>query len=392
MPTCIYCEEEKPKEHFSNEHIWPQALGGDSLSEFWRTNAVCGRCNNLSGLFVDGAFVKSWFGAAERSTDALYAESKPPSYLVLPLTYLGKVEDVPIEEGLVAEFWTVPCGAHIIHIRPDDKEELWGTYAGGDPRLANRRHKAGSVYVALTSENPFWIITTLASVKSHFKKASRFILNMDLPKDLTTFNEIDWSDATQARDRATVEAIIDAGTKGNRLRNRITIPADVGDRLLAKLGLAIGYKLLGKPFLETSYSKTLRTAFREANYEKRKNARVRGSGYLGNSLGKVLEKKLRFPGAWILLIWTKKGNLGFHVITPSGQTMSVAICDEKTQINELGNMYDDGVVWITVPALETALGPMEFPKYIAHKTETMCLPELTELEEKRVAFDSLPPC
>ena len=392
MTTCIYCEEEKPRERFSNEHIWPQALGGESLPEFWQTNEVCCECNNLSGLFVDGAFVKSWFGTAERSTDAIFAEFKPPVKVILPLSYLGKVGNVPIEDGLVAEFWTLPCGANIIHIRSDDKEELWGIYAGGDPRLANRKNKAGNVYVALTSEEPFWIITTLASVRSHFKKARRVIVNMEVPQNWTEFSAIDPNDDVQARDMITVQAILDAGARRQSLRNRVTTSVDVGNRFLAKLGLAVGYKLLGKPFLETNYSKTLRAAFREANYEKRKESVVRGSGYLGESLGRDLEQHLRFLGAWVLLVWRTSGSLGFHIITPSGKTMSIVVCDDESLVGKIDDVYDDGVVWITVPALETAFGPLELPNYIAHKLGNIHLSELTELEEKRVDFDSLPPC
>ena len=41
-------------------------------------------------------------------------------------------------------------------------------------------------------------------------------------------------------------------------------------RLLAKLGLALGYKLLGAPFLATDYAKNLRNGFREADSEKRR--------------------------------------------------------------------------------------------------------------------------
>ena len=392
MALCIYCDKEKPNEKFSNEHIWPQALGGDSLSGIWRTNEVCDECNNLSGLFVDGEFVKSWIGAAERSTDAIYADSKPPSHLVLPLNYLARVEDVPIEAGLAAEFWTVPCGAHIVHIRPDDKEELWGTYAGGDPRLASRRNKAGRVYVALTSEEPFWTITTLASVKSHFKKASRFVVNMELPEGSVSFNAVDRNDESQAQDMVTVQAIVDVAAKQQWMRNRIAVSVDVGNRLLSKLGLAIGYQLLGKPFFETEYSKTLRAAFREANYEKRKKSLVRGSGYLGNSWGKALEDMLRLPGAWVLLIKRTGESLGFHVITPSGKTMSVVVCDDPTLMKKLDEVYDEGVVWLTLPALQTAIGPLEFPNYIAHMIGIQGLPILTDLEEKRVDFDSLPPC
>lgn len=392
MITCIYCEEQKPKAQFSNEHIWPLALGGDSLPDFWQTSEVCGRCNNLSGLFVDGAFVKSWIGSAERSTDAFYAESTPPSKLVLPLSYLGKVENVPIEEGLVAEFWTVACGSHIVHIRSDDKEELWDSYAGGDPRLTNRRNKAGNVYVVLTSKEPFWIITTLASVKSHFKKTNRFVVNMDIPQDWTAFSAIDLNDDIQARDMVTVGAIIDAGAKQCPLKSQIAMRADVGSRLLAKLGLAVGYQLLGKPFLETEYSKILRTAFREADYAKQKKSLVRGSGYLGQSLGKCVEQTLRFPGAWILLIWSVGESIGLHIITPLGKTMSVLVCDDPVLLTKLNKMYDDGVVWLALPALEIAVGPLALPSYIAHMIGEQAVPELTALEGKRVDFDSLPPC
>jgi hypothetical protein len=68
MKTCIYCGEEKNTDEFSAEHIWPDALGGDDLPDFWRTDDVCQKCNNLSGLYVDGAFVKGWAGGAERAT------------------------------------------------------------------------------------------------------------------------------------------------------------------------------------------------------------------------------------------------------------------------------------------------------------------------------------
>jgi hypothetical protein len=60
MKTCIYCGEDKGASEFSDEHIWPEALGGDHLPDFWRTDDVCEKCNNLSGLYVDGAFVKGW--------------------------------------------------------------------------------------------------------------------------------------------------------------------------------------------------------------------------------------------------------------------------------------------------------------------------------------------
>src|SRR5688500_7383766 len=99
MRTCIYCGEEKEENSFSDEHIWPDALGGDYLPDFWRTNDVCQRCNSLSGVFVDGAFIRSWIGSAERATGALeYLDVSRPGKSILPLDYLGKLQDVPVAE------------------------------------------------------------------------------------------------------------------------------------------------------------------------------------------------------------------------------------------------------------------------------------------------------
>ena len=47
--------------------------------------------------------------------------------------------------------------------------------------------------------------------------------------------------------------------------------------------------------------------------------------------------------------------------------MSVVVCDDPTVLEKLKEVYDDGVVWLCLPALETAIGPLEFPNYIAHQ-------------------------
>ena len=63
---CIYCSQEKPLDTFSLEHIWPDALGGDHLDDFWQTDSVCRTCNSTAGVFVDAKFIKSYLVAAER--------------------------------------------------------------------------------------------------------------------------------------------------------------------------------------------------------------------------------------------------------------------------------------------------------------------------------------
>jgi HNH endonuclease len=249
--TCIYCGLDKPNSNFSDEHIWPEALGGDFLPPLWRTDDVCRECNNMSGIFVDGAFIKSWITNAERTIGAReYIDVDSPSAGILPLSYLGPLSEVPIAGGEVAEYWAGPCGANIIHIRPRGNEEHWETFVGGDPRA--RRSQAGRAYIALTSKHPFWICVSLWSFQAHFKKAERFVVNVKVSKAwYDVVKNIDRDDPAQTSDLRTVDAVVDASRDGKSVLVSPLIPTDLGSRFLAKIGLAIGYKLLGSDFLQT---------------------------------------------------------------------------------------------------------------------------------------------
>ena len=356
-----YCGLEKPRDEFSDEHIWPDALGGDHLPDLWRTHDVCIKCNSMSGLRVDGAFIKSWIGAAERATGALeYLSLKHPDASVLPLNYMGPLPDVPTQPGELAEYWIGPCGAIIIYVRPDDTEEDWKSYAGGDPR--SKPAKTGRAYITLTSEQPFWVLVSLASFKAHFKKAQRFIVNMDVPPQWRgVFRRPDTSEPVQAADMAIVNAVRSAGNNGEEIRVRPVIKTDLGTRFLAKLGLAIGFKLLDAPFLSTEYAQHLRAGFREADQEKIKQIPVNGTGYLsGHGLNGV-EKVLHWPGAWVLLVKVTGGILSLSVVSPSGKNMNVVVCKESGLLTNLDEEYKNGKVWLTIPSLGEAAGPINTP-------------------------------
>ena len=171
MKTCIYCGKDKSEEEFSGEHIWPDALGGDFLPQFWRTDDVCGKCNSMSGVFVDGAFIKSVFVVGERTHDAHdYLNPDNPTG-ILPLSYLGIIQNITTQEDEVADFWVCAPGANIVHFRKASEEDTWDAYAGGDPRRQSKRAKAGRVLVSFTSPEQYWVLTALSSVKHHFAKA-----------------------------------------------------------------------------------------------------------------------------------------------------------------------------------------------------------------------------
>ncbi len=391
MKTCIYCGRGNNEDEFSDEHIWPDALGGDFLPPFWRTDDVCGRCNNASGVFVDGAFIKDFFVAAERSFDALdYLDPDKPTG-ILPLNYLGMIQNITTQEGEVADFWVCAPGANIVHFRKSNEEGTWDVYAGGDPRRQSKRSKAGRVLVALTSAEPYWVYTALSSVKHHFAKADKFVTNLQLPPNANHFRELDPSDPQQAADLRFFKEIEANSTPKNGLHNRVAIGLGTDGRFLSKLALAVGYKLFGSPFLQTSYGINLRKAFREANPEKRRQIPIRGSGYLENvNLGGLAEN-LRWPGGWVLLLLQHSDALSLTVQPPSGRSMVIQVTDDPELLGELNSEYRGGIAWLTVPVAAHAVGPLHYPDYIAHQTGLHAHPDLCELAARRGHRDRLPP-
>jgi hypothetical protein len=390
MKTCIYCAKDKPDEEFSDEHIWPDALGGDFLPEFWRTDNVCRTCNNASGLYVDGSFIKSWIGNAERATGAReYLSSE--NLGALPLDYHGRLPDLETEPHQMVEFWTGPCGANIVHIRPADQDEVWSSYAGGDPRV--KKVGAGRAYIALTSAEPFWIIAALKSFKSHFRKATRFVVNMEMPPEwLKSFSIPDLNDPVIASDMNIVGQVLEAGKKSADLRAHLVIKQNLGTRLLAKLALAIGYKIFGEPFLATNYASRLREGFREANDDKRRLIPIRGTGFLDSQGLGGAEKTLAWTGGWVLLLTTAGSALTLAVVSPSGRSMSVVVCDDRRLIDGLNGAYDLGQVYLTIPPLGEGVGPISLPEYLAHRIGGQSRAELSQLEAKRHDPALLPAC
>lgn len=119
--------------------------------------------------------------------------------------------------------------------------------------------------------------------------------------------------------------------------------------MLAKLGLGVGYKLLGDAFRRSDYAKTLRWGMREANAEKRRLIPVRGSPLFGGPGLGGAEEILKWPGGWVLVVMIIEGSLGLLIISPSGRSMSVLVCNDQNLIADLDPNYVDGVVWITGP-------------------------------------------
>ncbi|TDL79764.1 HNH endonuclease [Palleronia sediminis] len=386
---CIYCGQTKEATEFSHEHIWPDALGGDHLPDFWHTNDVCRSCNSMSGVFVDGAFIKSFPVTAERANDALSYLSPDQPTGALPLNYLGVVQNVRPPEGEVIDYW-VCTGAKVLHIRMDGKEDMWNAYAGGDPRRSSKKSKAGRVIVSLTSAEPYWVCTSLRSVLQHFPKARRFVTNLKLPENATKFQELDPSDAQQADDLRIVREFEALPKRGERVDAQVAIALSADGRFLAKVALAVGYQLFGRDFIASDHAKELRKGFREADPKKRQQLKIHGSGYFpGVDLGPVGDQ-LRWPGGWQIAILRLPEKLALVTTAPTGRVMCIQITNDASLLDRLGSEYQDGVCWVIVPPARTAVGPIAYPEYLAHMIGAVHVPSLTALEALRGDPSMLP--
>lgn len=377
-----------PEDALTDEHIWPDALGGDALSSLWRTR-VCGACNSTSGVFVDGAFIKSWIGAAERAAGAnVYLAASSPEKAVLPFNYIGTLTDSGIRDGEVVDYWVGRCGSSVLHFRPEGEDGLWSTYAGGDPRRASKRKTAGRAYLATLSPVPFWQLVALNSLRVQFRKAERFLCT-NIDTSLTS--DIPLPDQNDPMQRADI-GVVERALGSQRIKANAAIDPFVGTRLQAKLGLALGFQIFGDAFLETEYAKILRKGFREADPVKSAASRVRGSGILSSANLGGTENTLQWLGGWLLWVKRQGDDTALIVISPSAKVMTVVITDDQALTISLPPEHDTGLVWIVVPSIGESVGPIAAPDYIAHQLGNIQHPALAVLNAKQGDASSLPDC
>lgn len=386
---CIYCNKKKYNSEFSLEHIWPDALGGDLLGNFWKTNLVCKTCNNMSGVFVDGAFIKSLIISHERGSDALDYLAGSQSTGTIPLSYLGFIQNIQVAKDEVIDFW-VCTGANVLHIRPKG-EEIWSSYAGGDPRNASKGSKAGRVIISLTSAEYFWVCTALRSVKQHFPKAVQFVTNIDLPQNTTGFRYLNPNDTQQADDLRIFREFNTLCKNGDHIHSQFSINTHSDGRFLSKLALGIGHNIFGRKFINESYANTLRASFREADAEKRYKLNVRGTGYFNGLDISGFSDVLRWPGGWQITLRLLEKKLVLIVMTPTGEMMAIQITDNPMLVDRLDSNYFEGFSWVVVPAVQKAVGPLSYPEYVAHMIGAESNAELNGLECLRGDSSKLPP-
>lgn len=384
---CLYCLGRRGDPTSSVEHIWPSSLGGRASPSIFRTDRVCGKCNNLAGLFVDGPFRKNWFVQNEGWAGHQFLDPSTPN--ATALVYLGFERDFPLRESEVCERWIGPAGEHIYHIHERD-DARWETFAGGDI-IRRKTSDGGRAYILMTSQSQYWAATGLLSLSAWFPYAKkRCLTRLEGDSDISGIGILTIDEVPISADEKREIAYICARPEGHQVHIQMPIQIDFADRFMAKVALGLADTILGNQAALSPYSDDLRTALWEKTAEGRKGLSLRGTGFW-------TEPNERFAqfagcsGAWTILLNANPDTFSYTAISPSGKILTMAISDDPRLWPEnIGDVYGIGVIYIAIPERNRWFGPIPLPDFISHNLGSTIDPALAEIELLRTTAQSLP--
>lgn len=126
---CIFCLEEKPEDELSEEHVFPEAVGG-----IYKINSVCKPCNDRLGHQVDHHLTNNWLVASHRFILRIRGKSKtipnPIENGVLKDNPSHRLKYLFDDDGHPQDLYTVPNvekkklenGSEVIKLTIDEKD------------------------------------------------------------------------------------------------------------------------------------------------------------------------------------------------------------------------------------------------------------------------------
>lgn len=378
--SCLYCKNEKPEEEFSQEHVLPRAIGGN-LNTYnpFSINDVCNRCNSLSGLFIDGPFIKSWLINNYRAEAAQrYCHLTPNT--ILPLNCFGEIEELKYEDK-ICEFWLGPTGDTIYHFHDEYPEELdCPPMIGVPPTAFKKKIDYGFVFLFIRSNNPKWHPTIVFSTVANFEKTIIYLGNGNKP-DLRQFEDIPENLKKLHKKLLSIQGI----------KHKIKFKAGINfaDRFLCKLALGIGSIVLNPEFKFSQSADLLRQGMWTKNSEDRKMLPIKGSGiYSNKTLLGPLDQFTKWNGGHTFLIMRNCDILTLYSNFYETNSSVIVVSNEP---NHWKGKIEEGIVYIVSPSLSKAVGPINLADYIAHRIEpSMPNEALRQLEIEMNQFEKLP--
>lgn len=382
---CIYCWEWKLKSEFTSvEHIWPKAIGAMNSPDFFTTDKVCNKCNHISGVYVDGKFLKSYMVKHARNL-ATHSFLDPKKPKASSIHFLGIDENFPCPKDYICENYSGPAGEHIYHIRPISESEF-DTYVGGNPKKQSKS-KSGRVYVYLTANHPYWVVTAALSIKKAFPKSERFILT----KIDGDFNFSNYWVETDKNDKSILietEYIEKLSSEGRNVQVKIDV--NFSKRFLAKVALGIGHKILGDAIFEDENAKNLQKLFKNASTKKSNNIAIKMMSFTWGEPKSPFDHFVKLDAMWIIGIMAIDGSIMLTIVMPSGHSLITEITNNPKYIEEFYRDNPVGKIYVSIPDQSKFLGPYSGLELFNHSRGVTKISDLTEIEEQIHSIAELP--
>lgn len=384
---CIYCNQTKNVDEFSLEHIFPDSLGGAFAHNIFKTRQVCQKCNNLSGLYVDSAFVKNFFS----TTLPIFSDylgyfdfDKKP---IIPFSYMGFVEYIKHPNFTYCEKW-LWCGGSMVYHFHNNSEESFKTIAGGDPRRRKGKD-AGEAYLVGLTDNPFWIELLLNSFVKQFQKSKKISVNYLLQ---------DTASASLTTEQQSIKKeLFTIHQSQDMQKHTIPIKLDFNVRFQAKLSIGLGYSLFGEKFSKSDEAKNYRDIFWNKDYQKLVELQPQMMSFFSekkNEFDQIVQF-LNYRGCHGLFFVPIQNSLIFYgnLYGQNQYPILTIITNELDKYqNELIEQYPEGWGYILVPQREMCIGEIAITELFVYNTEDKsCLPALIQLETLYKNPDKLPP-
>jgi len=388
---CIYCNEEKEESEFSLEHIFPSALGGKSIDNpLFKTREVCKKCNSLSGLYIDSAFVKNFFATMLVPFSkylGYYDFEKSPH---IPFAYIGFVEYIKHPEFEFCEKWLWIEGSMVYHFHNNSSEDF-NTIAGGDPRKRKNKY-AGEVYLVGITDNPFWMTLLMRAYNKQFQKSKKFFVNYMLPDEvkekLPAINQIQ---------KNICEEIYKRHKTKEEQKHILVIQENFNIRFQAKLALGLGHSLFGDDYTQSSEAKSIRNIFWNKDYKELERLNPEMLQFFSEPKENLsnFTKYISFPGCHGLFFFVVDNSLIFYAdLYGEGQypVLTVITRNLDSHSHALVEKYPEGWGYILVPQRDMFIGEFDIASMLAYNTgDKSSLPELFELEKLYKSKEELPP-
>lgn len=386
MRTCLYCNKEKKDEEFSKEHVLPKAVGGaiSPVNPFSITD-VCRKCNNLSGRFIDGPFIKEYSMSGFKATNALEF-IKLSSNTVIPFFCFGEIEDLKLNER-ICEYWHGPNEDSIYHFhKPYPQEDNLPSVVGVPPTVNPKDIDPGFTFIFLHTNNPNWEVAIYNSLKATFKNSVFYVGNRPsprggifatIPKSLKSLHEK--LKAKQAQ--------------SHRYKFSIKPNNKIEDRFYAKMALGLGSIVLGASYKNSDSANLLRQYMWTKDFSERQKMDVLRTSVFGDAKSheilKELGKYYYWEGGHLFIVTIINNTLFLYTNIYETFTALIPISNEKKY---WGDNIKHGLCYIVVPGLQAAAGPVMLKDFRAHKDEGMYQnEEIAKLQELMNIYKNPPP-